>query len=195
MSVWVKVINGIVETVAFDRPGHFVVTLPELSYGEEFDEITLEPVRTFVPDPDYIEAQDEVFAGYVYAGNTFSPPALQVTGAMVNSERDRRISAGCTVSVPGAGSIPLEGDEKSMRNLQGLAFAASLRLGQGDSTTVTVFRDALNVDHALVPAQLIFLWSQGAAYISALYTASWAIKALIPIPLDYRQDNHWPAYE
>jgi len=121
-------------------------------------------------------------------------PIFPPSSKEVNTERDRREQSGCTVTVPGAGAIPLEGNEKSMRNLQGLAFAASLRLGQGDTTTVTVFRDAVNVDHSLVPGQIVSLWSQGAAYISALYGASWVIKALDPIPADYADDARWPAY-
>lgn len=121
--------------------------------------------------------------------------AEPVSSALVNRERDRRERAGVTVAVPGAGPVPLEGNEKSMRNLQGLAFAASLRIGQGDTTTVTVFRDALNVDHSLVPAQILALWSQGAAYVTALYQASWVLKAMDPIPADYADDAYWPAYE
>ncbi len=137
--------------------------------------------------PEYVNGVLQTDPG-IYA----TPPP---TSADVNVERARREQAGCTVIDPVAGQIPLDGNERSMRNLQGLAFAASLRLGQGDTTTVTVFRDAQNNNHSLVPAQVVSLWSQGAAYISALYAASWAIKSLDPIPADYADDSRWPAYE
>lgn len=161
-------------------------------------------VNAIEADPDFaaeigaVEDPGGVDMGWSFNGSTFVPPSPEPAGPIttddVNAERYQREAAGCTVTVPGAGSIPLEGNEKSMRNLQGLAFAASLRIGQGDTTTVTVFRDALNVDHSLVPAQILALWSQGAAYISALYNASWDIKAMDPIPADYADDAHWPAY-
>ncbi len=157
----------------------------------------IEADAEFAAEIGAVTVPDNADIGWTFNGSTYVPPVepdVVLTTQDVNAERDRRELAGCTVTVPGAGPIPLEGNEKSMRNLQGLAFAASLRLGQGDTTTVTVFRDAVNVDHALVPAQVLSLWSQGAAYISDLYDASWAIKALDPIPADYADDARWPAY-
>jgi hypothetical protein len=117
-----------------------------------------------------------------------SPP----TSDDVNRERDRRIAQGATVDVVGYGPIPLQGREKDQTNLLGLVTAAQIRLAGGDNVTLTKFRDASNIDHMLIPAQIIELWSLGAAWISATYDASWDIKALDPIPVDYVDDGYWP---
>lgn len=39
---------------------------------------------------------------------------------------------------------------------------------------------------------VLSLWQQSAAYVSALYAASWALKAMDPIPAVYADDDHWP---
>jgi hypothetical protein len=36
-------------------------------------------------------------------------------------------------------------------------------------------------------------WWGSAAYVSALYEASWVLKAMDPIPADYAADERWPA--
>lgn len=110
----------------------------------------------------------------------------------VNAERARRVLRGTTVTVPGVGPIPLQGRDEDARNLQALAFAASLRIAAGDTSTPTTFHDADNVDHQLMPLQMLALWQGAAAYVSAVYAASWAIKAVSPIPLDYVNDERWP---
>lgn len=116
-----------------------------------------------------------------------------VDPALVNDERERRILRGTTVTVPGVGQIPVQGRAEDSRNLQALAFAASLRMGAGDTKTPTTFHDADNVDHQLTPPQMLALWQGAAAYVSALYKASWAIKAMQPIPADFRDnDDLWP---
>lgn len=120
------------------------------------------------------------------------PASDTVDPTFVNRERDRRIAAGTTVTVTGYGDIPLQGGERDQTNLLGLVAAAQVRLAGGDSTTLTRFRDAQNVDHMLTPTQIIEMWSKGAAWISANYEASWAIKALDPIPADYADDERWP---
>jgi len=43
----------------------------------------------------------------------------------------------------------------------------------------------------LTPPQVLSLWSQAAAYVSLMYSKSWAIKALSPIPADFRNDAYW----
>ncbi|MCJ8336581.1 MAG: DUF4376 domain-containing protein, partial [Epibacterium sp.] len=111
----------------------------------------------------------------------------------VNAERARRLVAGTTVTVTGNGPVVLSGHDADTRNLQGLAFAAQLRLADGNTTHQTTFRDAENVDHVLTPAQVLQLWSLGSAWIEQVYTASWALKDDPGgIPADYADDGHWP---
>lgn len=122
------------------------------------------------------------------------PAAAPPTDDDVNAERARRILAGLTITVPGhPAPIRLTGDEQTERNLQSLAMAAQMRVAEGDTTTPTTWRDADNADHALTPPQLLALWSAAAAYVSAVYAASWALKDATPIPADYADNTHWPA--
>ncbi|MGO4287513.1 DUF4376 domain-containing protein [Bosea sp. TAB14] len=113
-----------------------------------------------------------------------------VTDEAINFERARRESVGCTVEVSGYGPIPIQGRPTDKTNMQALALAASLRQ-QAGTEQITVFRDAVNADHQLTNAQMIEVYAKGTAWIENLYKASWAIKALDPLPQDYDDDSHW----
>lgn len=132
--------------------------------------------------------------GYSPIVSPDTPPTMtpMVTDAMVNAERDRRVAFGATVQIDGYGTVPLQGRLQDQTNLLGLVTAASLRLAAGDTATTTKFRDAANVDHDLTPGQIIEMWSKGSAWISAVYQASWVIKAMDPIPADFSDDSRWP---
>jgi hypothetical protein len=118
--------------------------------------------------------------------------AADALRAAVNAERERRIAAGATVTVTGAGDIPVQGRDVDVRNLQGLGLGALARVSTGDTTTITTFRDADNVDHSLTPPQVLELVQQASAVAEAIIQASWTIKALDPIPADYDDDARWP---
>lgn len=105
----------------------------------------------------------------------------------INRERTRRIEAGKVID-----GVMVTGRDQDRANLSDLAFGAQLRMMAGDNSTVTLFRDGNNVDHELTPPQIISLWQQSAAYVSALYAASWALKAMQPIPQDFQNDAYWP---
>jgi hypothetical protein len=112
--------------------------------------------------------------------------------AAVNTERERRIAAGAIVTVTGAGAIPVQGREQDVRNLQGLGLMALARVTAGDTATVTTFRDADNIDHELTPPQVMELVQRAAAAAEAIIQASWAIKAMDPLPADVTDDALWP---
>lgn len=105
---------------------------------------------------------------------------------MVNDERARRILVGKDFN-----GIYLKGDQANRDNLDSLAFGASLRIGLGDTQTLTRFRDSLNVDHELNPLQIVSLWQSAASYVSSLYQKSWEIKALEEFPQNYTDDSYW----
>lgn len=105
----------------------------------------------------------------------------------VNAERGRRVQLGKVIN-----GVHVTGRDEDARNLTNLALGAQVRIAGGDLTTPTTYRDGNNVDHELTPPQLLALWQQSAAYVSALYTASWAIKAMDPIPADITVDDLWP---
>lgn len=106
--------------------------------------------------------------------------------ALINVERERRIKHGTMIN-----GVRVTGRDQDIRNLTNLALGAQLRVAAGDVTTVTIFRDGDNVDHALTPPQLLSLWQQANAYASALYARSWSIKAMDPLPADIADDALW----
>lgn len=116
--------------------------------------------------------------------------AYELVRRAVDGERERRIALPLTVTVAGLGRFPIDMDGTSQRNLNGLASAAILRTMQGDVTLIT-FRDADNVDQVMTPPQVLQMGMQVAARIDAIYKASWAIKALDPIPADFGEDSYW----
>jgi hypothetical protein len=117
---------------------------------------------------------------------TYVPPPP--SGEDVNAERQRRILVGAVFN-----GVHVTGSEEDARNLTNLALAAQMRIAAGDTTTLTTFRDGGNVDHQLTPPQMLGLWQQASAHVSALYAASWALKAMNPIPADFANDNYWGA--
>lgn len=150
------------------------------------DEIEGEP--SLVLDPT--SARWSEFAGSLSIETYAAPP---VTSEDVNIERRRRLEAGVDITLAdGVTVIPLQGRDEDMRNLHGLCTAAQLRIAAGDTTHETTFRDRDNNDNLLTPPQIVDLWSQGAAWVSAVYQASWAIKDAEPIPSDYTDDSRWP---
>ena len=127
--------------------------------------------------------------GQLYADGAFTDPAPEpVTTDQVNAERQRRILLGTTIN-----GVYVTGDDVNRANLSDLAFGASLRIGAGDVTTVTTFRDGNNVDHDLTPLELLSLWQQAAAHVSLLYAKSWTLKGMDPIPVDFADDSYWSA--
>jgi hypothetical protein len=104
----------------------------------------------------------------------------------INRERGRRIEAGKVID-----GVYVTGRDEDARNLTNLALAAQMRLAAGDTSTATLFRDGNNVDHELTPPQVLALWQQSAAYVSALYAASWALKAMDPIPQNVAANEYW----
>jgi len=116
--------------------------------------------------------------------------AREARHTAINAERHRRIVAGTVID-----GVHVTGRDEDARNLTNLALAAQLRIAGGDMTTPTVYRDGNNVDHELTPPQMLALWQASAGYVSALYAASWAIKAMEPMPEDVAADELWPQNE
>lgn len=134
----------------------------------------------WTPDPSIIVTAEDKAAKAAAAKHT-----------AVNTERERRIAAGATVTVTGAGDIPVQGRDVDVRNLQGLGLAALARVSAGDTATITVFRDAGNVDHSLTPPQVLELVQRAAGVVEAIIQASWVIKAMDPLPDDVTVDELW----
>ena len=118
-------------------------------------------------------------------------PLIRAYRDDVNAKRLTVISAGTTVTVTGCGLIALQCRPEDQATLQGLAFGAQLRVSSGDITTLTEFLDRDNVLHQLDPMQVLELWQKGAAFISAVYAASWRIKEMDPLTTDTSDPALW----
>ncbi|MCG8272366.1 DUF4376 domain-containing protein [Aquamicrobium sp. NLF2-7] len=117
---------------------------------------------------------------------TKAEAARSATHAAINAERQRRIETGKVID-----GVYVTGRDEDARNLTNLALAAQMRIAGGDTSTITVYRDGNNVDHELTPPQVLSLWQQSADYVSALYAASWIVKAMEPLPEDVTVDGLW----
>jgi hypothetical protein len=147
------------------------------------------PSASIPVDPGNRHYAEIVDAGVAIAA--YVPPAP--TTDDVTAHAESLIEQGVVVNVTGiAEPIYVQGRDKDTRNVQGLVTAAQLRLASGDTTTLTAFRDGNNVTHQLTPAQVIEMWQLSAGYITAVYAASWSIKADDPIGDDFRDDARWP---
>lgn len=112
----------------------------------------------------------------------------------VNEERARRIGVGVLVPVEGYGQVvALQGRPQDLDTLLGLSMAAQLRIQQGDTSTLTPFRDRDNADHMLTPPQIVDLWQKGMSWVQAVYTSSWKLKDQTTIPDNPEDDRWWPS--
>lgn len=89
-------------------------------------------------------------------------------------------------------SGPVQGRDVDVRHLQGLGLGALARVASGDTATITVFRDAANVDHSLTPPQVIELVQRAFGVAEAIIKTSRAIKAMDPLPDDVTAGELWP---
>lgn len=111
------------------------------------------------------------------------------TRTLVDAERERRIALPLTVSL-GETSFRINMDALAQRNLGGLASVGQYLVATASAQT-TAFRDYDNVSHDLTGADLVALGLQVAARIQFVFGKSWAIKAMDPIPADFRDDSYW----
>lgn len=113
--------------------------------------------------------------------------------ALVSAERDRRIEAVTDLAAGDYGAIPVTGDDKTQLNLLALKDTARDLKAAGVTAAIIPFRDADNVEHQLTAAQIIALVDAGKQRVQAIYSASWAIKAMDPLTTDWLDDALWPA--
>lgn len=119
------------------------------------------------------------------------PATLPVTSQEIAQEVERRIAMPLTVQGLSVDSFQINMDAPSQRNLQGLA-SVGMYLSAVAPGTITAFRDYANVQHDLLPSDLVAMGLQVAGRIQAVYEASWALKAIDPIPKNYADDSYWP---
>jgi hypothetical protein len=146
-------------------------------------------------DPADTWVQSDVAGtGWTYANGVFAPPPAPPTppptNLNVDAERGRRRALPATVTVS-AGTFQVNMDDTSQANIQGLT-TMGLYLSSASPSTIVPFRDFTNQMHNLTPADLISMGLQVASRVQSLYTKSWALKAMTPIPADYTADGYWP---
>jgi hypothetical protein len=105
----------------------------------------------------------------------------------VNRERERRMLAGRVFA-----GVHVTGSDRDQTILLGLDRKAEKLKAAGVTDPVIPFKDGSNVIHQLTPDELMEIADLGSTYVSAIYEASWAIKALPVIPQDVTSDERWP---
>jgi len=111
---------------------------------------------------------------------------------LVNQERERRILMTKPLQSGDYGPIPVSGDPTTQLNLLALKDTARDLKAAGVTGAVIPLRDAENVSHMLTADQVIALVDAGKERVQAIYSASWAIKTMDPLPADVTDDSLWP---
>lgn len=97
MTKWIKTVDGIVDTISIERPGHFEAETYQEEVSREVSVLDAEgnpvidengqPVtetvnvmegrqrQVFVPDETFVEGTDDVFAGFAFDGKKYTAPA------------------------------------------------------------------------------------------------------------------------
>lgn len=169
-----------------DAGGHTTLYAP----GEWRQGVWQATAVASLPEAVREAAEEHWTAARVASYRTASEPPVPTRDdlhAAINAERQRRIEAGKVIE-----GVYVTGRDEDARNLTNLALAAQMRIAGGDTATITVYRDGNNVGHELTPPQVLSLWQQSSAYVSDLYAASWAVKAMEPLPVDVTADELWP---
>ena len=110
--------------------------------------------------------------------------------AAINLERDRRIAAGRVFD-----GIHVTGRDRDQLILLALKDTACDLKAAGITDAIIPFRDGQDVERMLTADEIINLADAGKAYVTAVYQASWALKAMDPIPQDIINDQYWPSID
>lgn len=136
------------------------------------------------------EVEANAIALYESIWNNNSNVAYAVTAEDVNRERQRRIDLPINIVLDGK-AFPVDMDNGGRQNIGDLGTIAIALTISGDTTTTTSFRDANNVDQDLTPPEIISMGIQCAAVVESYHIKARALKAMLPIPLDYTKDSYW----
>ena len=141
-----------------------------------------------------IEANNVVVQTYTVSSLSASEKieADNLLKSEINIERERRVNAGCNVSVANVGTVAIRGTEEDMRNLTNLGQLANMLILTNQNVTIP-FRDDTNTIYNLTPTQMSYIWQKAVAYVSSLYLSSWTMKDSYPLPQDFKSDIRWPS--
>lgn len=115
---------------------------------------------------------------------------LEVTNAMVNEERDRRIYSTAEVFLSSGKNFSVDMSDGGRQNISDVGTAALAKSAIGSNTTIS-FRDTENNDWDLTNQDAIEMGLQVMAKVEAIHVACRALKANTPIPWDYTDDSYW----
>lgn len=132
--------------------------------------------------PDFIDllidVPDDAEVNWVNINDKWQPKSIKNSNSEdVTIERDNRISKGITVTLSSGKQIPVQTrNDTDFRNIQGLVSNATLFLLNNDLVTTIKFRDADDNDQFLTAPETIEMGKLVAAFVSNIYSKSWAIK-------------------
>ncbi|WP_417844850.1 hypothetical protein [Thalassospira sp.] len=110
--------------------------------------------------------------------------------ADVNIERDRRQYPGALATGMGW-DVDLRHDQ-DRQNIQAKFSVALKRKISGNNDPI-LFKGADNISRELTPDEMIAVGDASDAWITAVYAASWQIKAMADgVPDDFADDRYWP---
>jgi len=154
------------------------------------------------PGEDFVEGKGDPELDYVVDGKITPKPQAERDSIIagrnrearhrgVNQERDRRLTSGAVVTLSGYGDIAVQGRNRDISIYTNLALRAQQRIAAGDTTPMD-FRDRDDNMHSFTPTQMAELLNLAAERADAIYSASWTLKGMDPIPADYDNDSYWP---
>lgn len=146
------------------------------------------------PEAHRVAVDDTVFYGFTDNGDgTFSaPPTADPTSEEVIDERNRRLALGFSYDFGDArGAHTFATTESDMSGWQEVTTGAqaAINLGQG-SNVFSVQTETGPVDVTADEWQMIL--AAITVQRQAIWSASFTLQAMNPIPSDYDNDSYWP---
>lgn len=120
-------------------------------------------------------------------------PAPSISANDINVERLTRVYFPKTVTISNGKTVTLDMENGGRSNISDTAHIAREKIFAGIKTDI-IFRDSDNVDQTLTTEEFIEISLLVGMQVDEVFKASWVLKALDPLPADFRDNKHWPSH-